>query len=369
MLTLTTTTVLFMVFGQSLVVNYIRSGKYLVSQSENGMFGPSFQVLFDLGGLNTNSIREGEIVRLFWAMWMHSGWMHIAFNLLVQLQFLYMMEPDWGFWRASIVFFFSGVTGNLVSAIADPCSTTVGSSGALFGLMCAVVPYSLEYWHSIPRPLCLIIFAVIVLLVSIILGFTGNTDNWAHMGGALGGFLAGLGTITSLTVCETIKSKSIRCWPLKYCVKEEKPDQNPGRVMVIVGPDGRKRKKVIKRDPLTKDFKRKWKQECKCGPREWIARVCCWVVMVSLIARSGFGNQGVVWAVCFVFLLSSYEYQPPGHITFSGVTRCCCCYEGEKARSNWKCFPCEAQYQPGQSWEDFCEAEGDGSPADFKSTL
>lgn len=31
--------------------------------------------------------------------------------------------------------------GNLLSAVCDPCSTTVGSSGALFGLMGGMIPY------------------------------------------------------------------------------------------------------------------------------------------------------------------------------------------------------------------------------------
>lgn len=54
-----------------------------------------------------------------------------------------MFEPDWGFWKCLLLFVVSGITGNLVSGAANPCSITVGSSGGLFGLMGAMIPYCL----------------------------------------------------------------------------------------------------------------------------------------------------------------------------------------------------------------------------------
>lgn len=87
-------------------------GKFHATFKDNGMLGPEPQTLWDLGGLNIDRIRNnGEAFRLFWAMWMHSGWIHIAFNILSQVQYFFMFEPDWGFWKCLIIFWVSGITG------------------------------------------------------------------------------------------------------------------------------------------------------------------------------------------------------------------------------------------------------------------
>ena len=35
------------------------------------------------------------------------------------------------------------MSGNLLSAVFDPCTITVGSSGALYGLLGALIPFSI----------------------------------------------------------------------------------------------------------------------------------------------------------------------------------------------------------------------------------
>lgn len=101
----------FLSFFNRLVVNKIRTGRFHSSRAENKMIGPDHVVLLELGGLNTNKIRKGEIFRLFWSMWMHSGWCHIGFNILCQLQYLWMLEPDWGSTRTFVLFLIAGITG------------------------------------------------------------------------------------------------------------------------------------------------------------------------------------------------------------------------------------------------------------------
>ncbi|EZG44368.1 S54 family peptidase [Gregarina niphandrodes] len=197
MVTVGVNAALFMVFVQSLVSNRLTTGSFYASRSENSNIGAGAATLYELGGLNANAVRSGEWIRMFWSMWMHSGWLHIGLNILCQLQYFYMLEPDWGVCRTLLIFWFAGISGNLLSMIMDPCKTTVGSSGGLFGLMGGVVPYCIEYWHSIPRPMCILIFSIFTVIITLATGLTKSTDTWAHLGGLLGGLLFGFGTITT----------------------------------------------------------------------------------------------------------------------------------------------------------------------------
>lgn len=59
-----------------------------------------------------------------------------------------------------------------------------------------------------------------------------------------------------------------------------------------------------------------------------------------------------------------YEYQPLGSITYTGIERCCCCYNPdylEKTLENWICAACN--YVPARgtiTFEEICEGTRSG---------
>jgi membrane associated rhomboid family serine protease len=56
-----------------------------LSLSLSGRAGPSTQTLIDLGAKVTNLIQDGEVWRLFSAMFLHAGWLHLVGNLVVSI--------------------------------------------------------------------------------------------------------------------------------------------------------------------------------------------------------------------------------------------------------------------------------------------
>ncbi|KAL5367947.1 transmembrane domain-containing protein [Cryptosporidium parvum] len=205
---LTTSFALVGVFFQSLIYNRLNKwdngncgGVYVESFSMNSMLGPCSKTLSALGGLVVNELRQGEMIRMFWAMWMHTGFIHIGFNVISQAQLGYMIEPDWGILRFFLLFFLSGVGGNLAVAVISPCSLTVGSSGGLFGITAASIPYTFENWNNLPAPMFMFIFSLFSLIIGMILSFTGVTNPWAHIGGFVVGILYTFATMKACKGC------------------------------------------------------------------------------------------------------------------------------------------------------------------------
>ncbi|CDU18770.1 uncharacterized protein PY17X_1107600 [Plasmodium yoelii] len=289
------------------------------------------RVYNQLGGLNTNYIRNyGEIYRLFWSMYLHGGLMHIIFNVICQIQILWMIEPDWGFLRTLFLFFISGITGNLLSAVCDPCGVTIGSSGSLYGLIGALFAYYVEYWKTIPRPCCVIIFMILVVIFGIFIGMFGYTDNYAHIGGCLGGILYGFATITTVSSADkcTLGERMLTSPPFSWFLSNATKQliEEKAREKKIKGENYRKKQianKVHKTDALhniMSIMKNRINDEgrpaCKMKPREWIVRITSASILI------------ILWIILFIYLLdeSAYRsYTPMGQIKFSGVHSCFCC--------------------------------------------
>ncbi|OII76846.1 rhomboid family protein [Cryptosporidium andersoni] len=206
---LTTSFALTGVFLQSLVFNRLNKwgspnncgGVFVEPFKTNPMLGACPEALNVLGGLLVNELRNGGVIRLFWAMWMHAGFIHIGFNVLSQAQLGYMMEPDWGITRFFFLFFLSAIGGNLTVSVISPCSLTVGSSGGLFGITAAGLVYTFEHWKNLPNPLFLFVFDIFSVIIGMVLSFTGVTNPWAHVGGFSVGLLYTLATFRGCGAC------------------------------------------------------------------------------------------------------------------------------------------------------------------------
>ena len=186
-------------FGRAVIV--VRAAAYLASLAlsrgslgrPRGMFdilGPSMSALDLLGMTGSYALSQGRWWTLVTAIYLHAGLLHILFNMLWVNQLAPAVEAAFGRARLVIIFTAGGVAGFVLSDLAG-ISFSVGASGAVFGLLGALVFYGRSRGGT---------FGLTVFrqygqwaLVLLALGFLmPGVNNLAHAGGLAGGYLAGL---------------------------------------------------------------------------------------------------------------------------------------------------------------------------------
>ena len=122
--------------------------------------------------------------RLITAMFLHAGLLHIAFNMYALFLLGPALERALGHWRFLTLYLVSGLGGSLASYLFSPIQTSsVGASGAIFGLMAA--------WVVVHTRLKADVTPVLILLgINVMIGFLMPGIDWrAHLGGAAVGAL------------------------------------------------------------------------------------------------------------------------------------------------------------------------------------
>ncbi|RAO70717.1 uncharacterized protein BHQ10_006729 [Talaromyces amestolkiae] len=126
-------------------------------------------------------------------MFLHAGLIHIGFNMLMQMTVGADMERRIGWWRYALVYFSSGIFGFVMGGnyAAQGISST-GASGALFGLVALSLLDLLYTWGERRSPWVELIFLIIEIAVSFVLGLLPGLDNFSHIGGFIMGLAMGL---------------------------------------------------------------------------------------------------------------------------------------------------------------------------------
>ena len=83
------------------------------------------------------ALRDGSVLRLFTALFLHADWSHLLGNLVFLLIFGLPAERLMGAWRLLALFLLGGAFANLcaVFAIGAPDRLVIGASGAVSALM------------------------------------------------------------------------------------------------------------------------------------------------------------------------------------------------------------------------------------------
>ncbi len=139
-------------------------------------------------GLRGPEIANGEWWRVISGGFLHAGFLHLLLNMYVLYVAGSILEPGIGTPRFLGIYFVSLIAGSLGALIVDPNTLTVGASGAIFGLMAAVIVVARGRGvEQLATQFGLFVVLNLVLTFSI-----SGISVGGHIGGLIGGAVAAL---------------------------------------------------------------------------------------------------------------------------------------------------------------------------------
>lgn len=191
-------------YGLSLVCIALYIATLLIDQANISsdltsfrVFAPSLISIWLFGASGSIPIFEQE---RWWTVlsagWLHGDLLHLIFNLVWLNQLAPAIVRAYDTSRLIILYIVSAAVGIIASATASHywptlpsrlqgAELTVGASGAIFGLLGALIVYGQRKPHRR-------IFRIALVYAALLFGFSftmPNVDNWGHLGGLVGGYL------------------------------------------------------------------------------------------------------------------------------------------------------------------------------------
>lgn len=148
--------------------------------------------LLKFGALNKILVLSGDYYRLVTSAFLHIGIWHLICNMYA----LYIIGKDiesyFGIVKYLFIYIISAITGNLISLLfLGDYVTSAGASGAVFGLMGALLYFGYNYRVTLNNAITRQILPVIIL--NLVIGFAASgINNFAHIGGLIGGMMASM---------------------------------------------------------------------------------------------------------------------------------------------------------------------------------
>lgn len=145
------------------------------------------------GGSLSDTPFPNQWWRFIVPIFMHAGIIHIGFNLLLQLTLGKEIERAIGSIRFFLVYMSSGIFGFVMGGnYAATGISSTGASGALFGIIALTLLDLLYSWKERRNPVRELMFILLEVVVSFVLGLLPGLDNFSHIGGFLMGLCLGI---------------------------------------------------------------------------------------------------------------------------------------------------------------------------------
>jgi membrane associated rhomboid family serine protease len=188
---------LALVVGISLI--HLATGFYDVARGRTDLYGAflgerSTSTLSEWGARLPDLLELGEPWRLVSCIFLHANLLHLAMNMVALFGLGRLAEAIFGPLRFLWLFLLCGLTGSLLSSALSN-ATSVGASGAIYGIMGACIVFGLRFRSRLP-PQARSIFGrglVPWVLLNVLISFSiPRIDVLGHFGGLFGGAILAL---------------------------------------------------------------------------------------------------------------------------------------------------------------------------------
>ena len=153
---------------------------------------------------------DGDWWRLFTSLFIHFGILHIAMNMLTLAVVGPLIERLYGSLTYLLIYLLAGMASGLASIAWHPGVNSAGASGAIFGILGALLAAPLRAGDTFPIDMvrAILHWLVVFLGWSLYAGFKyKGIDYAAHLGGLASGFVIGLAAARPITA-ESVSSRS-----------------------------------------------------------------------------------------------------------------------------------------------------------------
>ena len=151
--------------------------------------------MLEHGAAFTPYILQGEFYRLFTSMFLHFGFYHIFYNMICLLALGDVLESEAGHIRYLVIYLAGGLAGNIFSMYMElrrgDFAVSAGASGAIFSVVGALLWIVIRNRGRLGT--ITLRSLILMILVTLAQGFVETgTDNAAHVGGFIAGFILGM---------------------------------------------------------------------------------------------------------------------------------------------------------------------------------
>ena len=154
--------------------------------------GINENVLYNAGAQLNAAVAQGQVWRIFTAMFLHFNLLHIGLNMLSLFLIGGVVEVFFGKWRYLLIYLLSGIVGGIVTYFVMPPGTlAAGASGAIFGVFGALGVFYIVNRQALGRYGAGAITNWLFWLgLNLVFGFTyTGIGIWDHIGGLVAGII------------------------------------------------------------------------------------------------------------------------------------------------------------------------------------
>src|SRR5262245_21013983 len=168
---------------------------YLLELAMGGTVSGTGNKIYEHGALVVNAtyadgtpagLAHGEWYRLLTAAFLHYGPIHLGLNMLALWWLGQPVEAALGRARFLLLYIVSGLAGSAGALLLTPNSITVGASGAIFGILGALLVLEYQVTGSLAGQA----MTLIVINLAFSVGFSSNISLGGHVGGLIAGILS-----------------------------------------------------------------------------------------------------------------------------------------------------------------------------------